>query len=73
MLENYWLEYKTSGQGVYALNTTFKDVIQKAQDMCVSDYTVVCVYNGVNVKVAEVTLRGARWVSKSIQGSICPQ
>lgn len=72
MSENYWLEYKTSGQGVYALNMMFNDVIAKARDMCVSDYTVVCVYNGTNIKVAEVTLQGMRWVSRSIQGSTCP-
>jgi hypothetical protein len=68
---SWWLEYKVGGAGQYHFGD-FASAMQKAFDMCISESTVVSVYNGSNEKVAEQTLRGARWVKLSYQGSSCP-
>ncbi len=60
-IESFYLEYQSSGLGVNHLNSNLKAAIVAAQSMCLSDTTVVNVYDGQDIKIAEVTRAGANY------------
>jgi len=68
---NWWLEYKSSRQGRY-FTGTYEQAVAEAVSMCVSDATVVWIYDGSNRRTAEVTRNGAKSTFPALQGSSCP-
>jgi hypothetical protein len=71
-MSNWWIEYKSSRQGRY-FTGTYQQAVEHAYGMCITDSTVVWVYNGDNRRVAQVTLRGVERTYPAIQGSSCPE
>jgi hypothetical protein len=63
----YYIEDKHSGKGVN-FDGDFDAACRNACDMCNTDSSVFCVWEQPsNIKIAECTLRGTRWIHRGIR------